>query len=289
MNVLVVWMGGATVGLGLWWLLVRVFNPTVSLAETVAALHAPVNARAHRSGFQRFTAAVNERTVWTRLDQDLAVIGRTRDEHLTKRFLNAGLGFVLPIFLVSVSAVAGGQVPLVFGVLGGFVLGVGGWFLADNQLREAAALARRDWRRALTQVVEAMRALVSAGSDIRTAAVLATRAGTSSLFLELSRRIEIAVARQEPLEPVFDRMGREVGVNEFVDLAALMDMVSTGGIDPRQTLEAKAESLRISELSEIRSEVAASTERMTFPLAMMAFAFGAFLVFPALWVIVHVT
>jgi tight adherence protein C len=282
MSVALVWIGGALVGLGLWWAVMLLSARRLSLNEGIARLHSPVGASTPRNNTVK---SLEHMMTWSRLDRDLLVIGRTREEHLMRRLTGVIVGFLLPVGGALGGQVVGVAFPIGGAMLLGVVGAIAGWMLPNTQLRDAAEERRRDWRRGMVAMVELMRALVSAGSDIRSAAILAVRAGTTEVFAELQYAVETAVARQSPLEPVFAEIGQRFGVIEFVDLAALMELVTTGGIDPRQSLEAKAESLRIGELAEIRSELAASTEHMNFPLVMIAVTFGAFLVYPALSVL----
>jgi tight adherence protein C len=282
MSVALVWIGGALVGLGLWWAVMLLSARRLSLNDGVARLHAPVGASVDRRSAVK---SVEQMMSWSRIDRDLLVIGRTREEHLMRRITGVIFGFLLPVAMVLVGQAVGTQFPLGGALLLGLVGAFAGWVIPNSQLRDAADQRRRDWRRGLVAMVELMRALVSAGSDIRSAGILAVRAGTTEVFAELQYAVETAVARQTSLEPVFAEIGQRFGVVEFVDLAALMELVTTGGIDPRQSLEAKAESLRIGEMAEVRAELAASTEHMNFPLVMIAVTFGAFLVYPALAVL----
>lgn len=284
MTVLGVWLGGAAVGFGIWSLLVNVVFRRASLADTIASVRGPVGMQ-NASGRDRLLSELERRMSWSKVEQDLALLGISREQHLTNRVISAvgGMGLSFVIFVI-----AGGS--LNFGVLLILMMAcaTGGWFFPMLRLKERSVAARRDWRRALTGMVELIRALVSAGSDIRSASVLASRSGTSPLLSELRRRVEQAVSRNEPLEGVFAALGAEIGVPELVDIASLMEMVNSGGIDPRLTMEAKSSTLRTAELADLRAEVAASTQHMSFPLVMMAFSFVTFLGYPALHVVTRI-
>ncbi len=284
MTVMGVWLGGAGVGFGVWFLLVNVVFKRASLADTVSSIRRPIGMQ-NASSRERMLTELERRMSWSKVEQDLALLGLTREQHLTTRVVSvmAGLAFSLFIFLlVGGSFNASVLMILMIGCA------AGGWFFPMFRLKERSVAARRDWRRALTGMVELIRALVSAGSDIRSATVLASRSGTSPLLSELRRRVEQAVSRNEPLESVFSALGDEIGVPELVDIAALMEMVNSGGIDPRLTMEAKSSTLRSAELADLRAEVAASTQHMSFPLVMMAFSFVTFLGYPALSVVTRI-
>ncbi len=284
MSILGIWLGGIAVGFGLWWLLVNVLMKRASLTDTITAIRGPVGMQTV-SGKERVLTELERRTSWTNVEKDLALLGQTREQHLTARVVSMMFGAA---FAAGLFALIGGAIPFTVLLLIIIAAVMGGWFFPVMRLREEALSARRDWRRAITGIVELTRALVSAGSDIRSATVLASRSGTSTLLRELRRRVELAVSRNEPLENVFATLGAEIGVPELIDVAALMELVNSGGIDPRLTLEAKSSSLRSAELADLRAEVAASTQHMSFPLVMMAFSFVTFLGYPALYVVTSV-
>jgi tight adherence protein C len=278
---ILVWLGGMTCALGLWWSARMIFTSRQSLDASVAVLRAPVGVKIGTTSTQRLIGDVGKKLNWSTLDKDLALLGRTRDEHMTVRVIAVVVGAIVPPALVTMVQAAGAKVPFIAGLLLGVASGFAGWLIVESSLRERAARARRDWRRGLSSKVDLIRALVAAGTDVRAAAVMATRAGTSPLFAHLRERVEVAVARQEPLDPVFAEVGEQIGVVELTDLASLMELVTKGGIDPRDALEARASTLRSRELAEVRTEVAEASEHMNFPLAIMAFVFAAFVTYPA--------
>lgn len=276
-----VWFGGMTCASGLAWSVWMAARSRPSLDASVAVLRSPVGSKVRVTSTQRLIDDAAKRLNWSTVDKDLAVTGRSRDEHMTARIVAVLGGALVPPLFVTLLQVSGANVPIVVGVLLGVASGFAGWLIVEASLRERAARARRDWRRGLSSKVDLIRALVAAGTDVRAAAVMATRASTSPLFAHLRERVEVAVARQEPLDPVFAEVGERIGVVELTDLSSLMELVTKGGIDPRDALEARASTLRSRELAEVRTEVTEASEHMNFPLAIMAFVFAAFVTYPA--------
>jgi tight adherence protein C len=285
---LLVLFGGMFCAGGLWWCSMMLFSRRRSLDAAVSALRAPVGTVGRAPGIERMIAGFGTKLNWSTVDKDLAVIGRSRDEHMTLRVIAVVVGGIVPPALITLVRAAGAQIPLFVGLLLGVAFGFCGWLIIESSLRDTAGRARRDWRRGLSNKVDLIRALVAAGTDVRAAAIMATRAGTSPLFSDLRQRVEVAVARQERLDPVFADVGERIGVVELTDLASLMDLVTSGGIDPRDALEDRAAMLRSRELSEVRKELTEASEHMNFPLAIMAFAFAAFVAYPAMMIVAGV-
>lgn len=77
------------------------------------------------------------------------------------------------------------------------------------------------------------------------------------------------------------RLGEELGVEELCELAASLSLAGTEGARVRQSLAAKASSLRSHELADAETAAETATEKMAFPTVLLFLGFLIFLGYPA--------
>ena len=77
------------------------------------------------------------------------------------------------------------------------------------------------------------------------------------------------------------RLGEELGVDELGELAASLSLAGTEGARVRESLAAKAGSLRSHELASAESAAESASEKMAFPTVMLFVGFLVFLGYPA--------
>ena len=284
MNLVALAGSGALVGLGLWLILRAVTRQPVTLVDAVNALHTYHRADASRRPWA--DAAVYRLLAlgWhpARHATDLRVTERTADRHALVQLVSVIAGFVGPIVLVAILALAGLSVPPLVAIVAmtaGTAIGV---VHPPARLREHASRRRRDARRALASYLDLVRVLVAGGSDPRTALVSAAQLGHGWLFMELRVALTGATATRRPLWSALDDLGDDLDLNDLRDLAATVQLVGEEGTDPVPALTAKAASLRAYELAATRADMASASERMTVPAVLIGFAFTVFIVYPAL-------
>jgi Flp pilus assembly protein TadB len=129
--------------------------------------------------------------------------------------------------------------------------------------------------------------VLAAGGGVQSALSLAARTGDGWAYGELRRALESArISRTSPWDAL-GRLGAELGVGELSELAASMQLAGTEGARVRDSLVAKARSIRTHELAESEAEAGVATERMSFPVALLAFGFFALIGYPAVAAVLH--
>jgi len=216
-----------------------------------------------------------------RLAQELAVVGRTAQQHALAKLTGALVGGAYPTLLAALLALGGVQLPLA-AVLAVAVVGAPAGFLwPDRRVRERARDRRAAFRTALASYLDLVTILLAGGGHMETALTVAARTGDSWSFLELRRALEHARVHRESPWVALARLGEDLGVDELRELAASVQLAGSQGARAADSLAAKAATLRAHQLADAEAEAQTSTEQMTIPTTILVIGFVGFLMFPA--------
>lgn len=280
-------LAGAVAGAGLW-ALARGLRPPLRIEDDLARLLGGAATSRLSQGAYRWRPDLTvKRTLSTRLTlggrlhADLAVNGRTPEVHAGRCLLAvgslAGLGVVAGFGLAS----AGVPVhPLVVVLIAVAAVPAGVGLVVVTERAEAAG-RREDLRRTLATFLDLTSLTLAAGAGVETALVTAAGAGEGWTWDRL--RGALRPARVTGASPwgALGHLGEELDVIELVELSSAVALAVSSGGRLRETLVARAASLRSRELARAQAQAASATERMTFPVVAMAFGFLFLVGFPA--------
>ena len=122
---------------------------------------------------------------------------------------------------------------------------------------------------------------MAGGAGVETALFDAASVGTGAGFRQLRSALSAARARRDPPWANLGVLGDRLGVVELQELEASMTLAG-GGARVRESLAAKAESMRLKDLGQLESEAEARSETMVLPVAMMFAGFLLLIGYPAL-------
>ncbi len=286
---------GAGTGLGVWLVVRGLFPPRASLAEALARLRAvpdtapvlvPVAGGGVAARLGRPAAEVlgSLGAGWLapgRIRQDLAVLDRSAERHLAEKVTLCLLGVLLVPALTALAGLDGVHVALVVPIWGALLLGVGGLVVPDLGIHGDANRRRRDFRHALSSLLDLVVVALAGGGGVESALVDAAAVGSSWAFFTLRRALDQArLARQAPWAALW-RLGAELGVDELSELAASVALAGSEGAKVRASLAAKAVPLRTHALAEAETKDQAASERMSLPVVLLFAGFLFFIGFPA--------
>ncbi|MHB1927837.1 MAG: type II secretion system F family protein [Acidimicrobiales bacterium] len=213
---------------------------------------------------------------------DLAVIGRDPQAHLAEKTALAVIGLVLGPATAGLLALDGAHLGWAVPAWAAIVLAIGGFFAPDLALRSQATRRRADFRHALSAFLDLVVIALAAGGGVDSALSDAAQVGAGESFAALRRALEAArLARVAPWGPL-GRLGDELGITELSELAASVSLAGSEGAKVRESLAAKAASLRAHALADAEGEAQAATEAMSLPVVLLFAGFLVFLAFPAL-------
>jgi pilus assembly protein TadC len=110
--------------------------------------------------------------------------------------------------------------------------------------------------------------------------VLAAEAGHGPAFSELRRAARQARLSGDAVWDALDDLGRRLRVAELREIAAAGSLAGESGAAVRQSLTAKARSLRQAALAEAETAARKQSQAMFMPLVLMGVGFVVFLIYP---------
>lgn len=263
-GLLLVWQGLAPTPLPLERRLARLSEPPV---EGVGRWQA----RWQRAAERALGLTTGDRT---RLYQDLALCDASIERHALAKASFAVAGAGLPILVALFWAATG--VPVAPAMVLGCSLAaaIGGYLVPDHQLRRRAKARRRDFRYSLSLYLQLVTIVIAGGGGIETAVHAAANTGTGWAFADLRRTLNTArLERTSPWQALRD-LGERIGSEELIELASAVQLAGTNGARVRESLQAKARSIRDHEHADTKATEIATSERMAVPMMAM---FGGFL------------
>ncbi|MDQ2836236.1 MAG: type II secretion system protein [Actinomycetota bacterium] len=220
---------------------------------------------------------------YTSLRQDLALTGKTFEAVMGAKVVAAVGGFLIALMLMvglqlTVGLPLPAGTPLVLALLVAAVF----FFLPDLDARSVATRRRRDFRRALGSYLDLV-ALEMAGSAAPAEALPnAARVGTGWPLALLRDTLFRATRSGRNAWDALTELGERVGVAELRDLGSLIRLVSHDGARVRQTLTARAATMRRRELAEAEGLAGKRDQSMRLAQILIGFGFIVFIGYPAI-------
>jgi tight adherence protein C len=226
------------------------------------------------------------------LCRDLRMAGMSAEQFAVDKVMLAGFGVVIPtVFLVLLQTLGVG-VPLVAILCVGVIFGLVGLITPNLLLTTEAARYRKDFRHGLSSLLELVSIGMAGGAQVQNAMADAIRAGrpagpmTNSrgegwVFQELASPIDKAVQERQPPWEHIAQLGDELGIPELGELTSSIKAAGSEGANVRNSLAARAQSLRARRVAELEGEAGETSQKMSFPIALLAFGFLIFIGYPA--------
>ncbi|MFZ4585341.1 MAG: type II secretion system F family protein [Acidimicrobiia bacterium] len=281
---------GAGMGLACWLAIRAVAPRPVGLRAALADLHRlpATNEMQHaddwraRFGRRIANAAQMAGFLNDRVQGDLDVVGRTVEQHAVQKCVASVVCGALPLTMYVVLAVGGVAASPPLFVLAALSGGLFGFVVPDLTLRTEAQRRRREFRHALGAYLDLVTVILAGGGGTESALTDAAAAGDGWAMARLRRALASCRLTGSTPWDAFDRLGQELGVDELRELAATVGLAGEQGAKVRQSLAAKAMSLREHETAAVEAEAQSATERMALPLVMLLFSFVVFIGYPAI-------
>lgn len=213
------------------------------------------------------------------LKADLSVMGSTLEAHLAGSVLSAVAGFFAPfIMFAPVTLITGSSLttPLWLTALGALL----GALLPTLQLRSRAAARRRDFRHVVSAFLDLVAMNLAGGRGVPE--TLTSAVSLSDSWGMVRIRDTLQTARLQGVTPwaALGELGEEMGVEELRDLAAALALVAEDGAKVRESLSARAASMRQRELADAESRAAARSQSMLVAQLLLCVGFLLFLTYP---------
>jgi tight adherence protein C len=215
------------------------------------------------------------------LAADLAMTAMRFEDLVARSVLGAVAGFaVIPLGLAA-GSIASARVPPAMPLWIGLLLGIVGVVSPVASLRARARTARRAARRAIGSFLDLIVLCLAGGMGIESALHAAAGISAQSVTRQLATALNVARDSGRPPWSAFDALGRRLGLDELVELAAALNLAGREGARIRATLTAKAAAMRRRELSAEESEANKATDRLFLPGVLLLVGFLVFIGYPA--------
>lgn len=298
MMLTMVMLAGALVGLGALIVVLIVAQPSTSGPVALALLderlargrreasltadrrHAEESARARRIG-ARIGDALEAQGVRLphRLEADLGMVGQSRELFFARTAGAALLGAVLPNALLipfAVSGLVSFVIPLWVVLLGALV----GSVVPYSQLNRQAAEKRRAFRHMVSAFLDLVAMNLAGGRGVPEALQAASNISDSWGMVRIRDTLEAAKLQGVTPWAALGQLGEEVDVDELRDLAAALALVAEDGAKVRDSLSARAASMRHRELADAEAKAEERSQSMLVAQLLMCAGFLIFLIYP---------
>ena len=281
-------LAGATVGAGVWMLIVALVQPRPDLVSALAPR--PVTA-SQRTSLTLIRPPLRIRIEdrlgrWARPiavpARDLAILGLPKGRFMLSRIGVALLLLLTGPLYTALIWVLGGGVALAAPNAFGVVAAVVGWFVTSMVTRDRATARRRQMRYALVSYLTLVALHRASGLGMEAALSSAANSSPAWTFKRIGDRIASSSREGESPWTSLSNLAGELGINELADLASIAHTAAHRGAGVYSVLMARASSLR-RELQKLEEAAAAqATIYLKLPMLLLLVAAMGFLAFPAL-------
>lgn len=288
-------VAGAATGCGVWLLARSIAPPRAPLALALAALYRrppPVTGSSRSRSPQttlgllagavgRVVMPLSGRLQTNRVLADLDMVGQPLQVWVGRKVLFALVGLAYIPMLAWVAAANGLQVPVVVPVWVSLGFAVGGFLLPDGALVRQARDRREEFRRVFGSYLDVVVMLLSADEGIDGALDKASHVSGGWVFAELRASLYECQRAGRPLWHGIDELGVRYELDELRDLANAVALATRKGAPVKESLVAKAKTLRSRTLAAEEAKAETASAQMAFPLLVMLASFVVYLGYPA--------
>ncbi len=290
-------LAGALAGAGLFLFLLAVVPRRASLARQVATFDGP-RPPLRRTGADQRESRVSRRLgralaafcaeqgwQFPSLRANLSIVGRSFENFLATKVLLGVFGLLLGPVLLLLFGLAGVRIPVLIPVWLGLAVGGVFFFLPDLEVKQQADARRRDFRHAIGAFLDLVSMNLSGGRGVPEALMAASEVGSGWALWRLRDALANArITGQTPWQAL-GALGEEVRVDELRDLAAALGLVADDGAKVRESLTARAASLRRRELADLEGRAGEKSQSMLVAQMLLCAGFLIFLTYPVVGVL----
>lgn len=212
---------------------------------------------------------------------DLRMVGRSPEEHAVRVGAFVLIPLLMGPWMVTVFLLMGMRVPPLLPVAVALLGSLAGAVLPFRSLHQVAAARRRAFSHALAAWCDVVVMSLAAGRGVEQAMETAASAGDGWAFSELRMGLRAGYVRGDAPWVALASLGADLGVKDLEELGSTIAMAGEEGAAVRETVAAKARTIRERMTGEAEMAAATATEKMSLPSVLLVFGFLIFLVFPA--------
>ncbi len=211
---------------------------------------------------------------------NLGIVGQSRETFLARTLLAAMLGLFLPFVVLAfplATRLMSPAVPLWVAALGAALGALMPW----AQLNRDAEARRRDFRHVVSSFLDLVAMNLAGGRGVPEALQSATAISDGWAMVRIRDTLEAARLQGTTPWAALGQLGDDVDVDELRDLSAALALVAEDGAKVRDSLSARASSMRRKELADAEGRAAAQSQSMLVAQLLLCVGFLLFLTYPA--------
>ena len=287
---------GSVTGLALFLLIFALIPRRVGLARRIAAFDAgrpsalrpaaypgdgKESAFSKRLGAALAKFCAEQGWEFRSLRSNLNLVGKSFENYLATKVLLGLFGLIFPPIVLIGIGLVGVHLSIIIPVWAGLVFAAIFFFMPDVELRGQVEKRQRDFRHAIGAFLDLVAMNLSGGRGVPEALMAASEIGDGWAFWRIRDALANArITGQTPWQAL-GVLGEEVQVNELKDLSAALSLVAEDGAKVRESLTARAVSLRRRELADLEGQAGEKSQSMLLAQMLLAAAFLVFLMYPA--------
>ena len=214
--------------------------------------------------------------------KDLALLERDLESMLATKLLLTALGAVLAPCCWALAYLAGVHLSVQMPIWGSVLLAAVLFLAPDQEVHSQAKKARTDFRRVVGAYFDLVSLCLEGGRGVPEALSAAAQVGHGPGFERLSR--VVASARLTGTTPwaALGRLGEEIGVDELVELAAMLENVASQGAKIKDTLKERSATMRARFAAEMEENAGGRSQSLLLAQMLLALGFLLYLLYPSL-------
>ena len=195
--------------------------------------------------------------------------------------VRSGIAFLLAFIFLAMLVRAHASPSPVLSLLFTVGIPVLTWTVNISRLQQMASQLQRDMDLSVAVFLDLINVLLAGGAGIETAMLAAASAGDGWGFEQLRMAMARAQSSRRSYWDSLRETGEAYGIDSLEEVANSVQLAGEHGARIRQSLTAKASSLRIRNLARIEHEAEQRTERMGIPVVLLFIGFIVLVGYPA--------
>jgi len=255
----------------------------VALVEAVTRSLSTFSEVEHPRGLKaRITQFAEHQPYVTKLAPSMALAEVTLANLVSQALLLAGICGLLGLSLPAIFAIAGVREAAFLAPLGAVLGAVFGVLISISALERRAEARRRHLHRQMASYISLMALAVAGQMGLESAVQAAARVSDDWVFRLIRSELSTIRRANRPVYVVFEVLGERFGEADFSAMANTLRQSVESGSGLRQSLEAKADSLREQRMIGMEAEAGRTTQKMFIPSSVMFVGYLVLLVYPQL-------
>jgi tight adherence protein C len=219
---------------------------------------------------------------YTSLRQDVALNGQSFEATMGRKVVVGVAGLLIGLMIVVALGVAGVHLPVGVPVVVALLFAAGFFLIPDFDARGAATKRRKQFRHVLGAYLDWVQLQMSGKAAAEQALPEAARYGSGWPMALIRYTVYNATRSGQDVWEALTELGERIGVPQLRDLGTLVQLVAHDGAQVRDTLAARAASLRAEELAEAEGTAGKRDQSMLMAQILLGVGFAIFLGYPAI-------